>query len=476
MLHTPRCQISKTRSTDTIRHTYRFLPYTINFKDLPSTSQRPQLPPRLASKADSTVDVPEQKATLFPVPTPPQTPASATSLKEFFPLTPSNAAIHFLKPNDPRPLVRSDAHVPDWGASAFLFNQPRSRAGPPPPDTILEYTKAQGKLAQDNLNIVRRARRSTKSTPRSSRDPSYDGSRWSSNWTVEPAVQGNGGLTNAVRAAVDAGTIDDVFWMGTLGFPTDSLSESKKDEMYEKLETEFDAVPVFVSDSDLDGHYSHYCKTILWPVFNYQIPDHPKSKAYEDHSWIFYVNLNKAFADKIIASYKRGDTIWIHDYHLLLVPGMVREKLPDAQIGFFLHTAFPSSEVFRCLATRKELLNGMLGANLVAFQIREYAHHFMQTCSRLLNVEALEDGVQLENTFVNVTWLPIGIYPDGLSSGREDEDVAHWVKVMQERYQGKKLIVARDKLDNIRGVRQKLLAFELFLNKYPEWKEKVSTD
>jgi trehalose 6-phosphate synthase/phosphatase len=140
---------------------------------------------------------------------------------------------------------------------------------------------------------------------------------------------------------------------------------------------------VFVSDIDLDGHYAHYCKTMLWPVFNYQIPDHPKSKAYEDHSWIFYVNLNQAFADKVIKSYKRGDIIWVHDYHLLLVPAMIRKKLPDAQIGFFLHTAFPSSEVFRCLATRKELLEGMLGANLVAFQT-----HVSQ-CARLARLAFL---------------------------------------------------------------------------------------
>jgi trehalose-6-phosphate synthase len=157
-----------------------------------------------------------------------------------------------------------------------------------------------------------------------------------------------------------------------------------------------------------------------------------------------------------------------------LVPAMIRKKLPDAQIGFFLHTAFPSSEVFRCLAVRKELLEGMLGANLVAFQTREYAHHFLQTCSRLLIVEATEDGVQLDYHFVNVMPLPIGIDPKALSVAREEQEVLSWIKVMQERYHGKRLIVARDKLDHVRGVRQKLLAFELFLNKYPEYRDKVS--
>ena len=448
----------------------RFLPYTVDFHDLPTPARRPSPPPRLTitGRRDSITDLQEGKASLFPVPTPPRTPSATVDHEEFFSQLQPSAATHFPKPHDPRSLVRSDSHVPEWGGVLF-FNQPRSRADPAPPDTILEYAKAQerAKAAKN-----RRTQRSPKG--RQSRDHSGDDRPWGSEWTVEPAIQGNGGLANAVRAAVDAGTMGDIFWVGLIGFPTDSLDGTTKDEIHEKLESEYDALTVYVSDSDLDGHYVHYCKTILWPVFHYQIPDHPKSKAYEDHSWVYYVHLNQAFADKIVKSYKRGDIIWIHDYHLLLVPAMIRKKLPDAQIGFFLHTAFPSSEVFRCLAVRKELLEGMLGANLVAFQTREYAHHFLQTCSRLLIVEATEDGVQLDHHFVNVMSLPIGIDPKALSVAREEQEVLSWIKVMQERYRGKRLIVARDKLDHVRGVRQKLLAFELFLNKYPEYKDRVS--
>lgn len=176
----------------------------------------------------------------------------------------------------------------------------------------------------------------------------------------------------------------------------------------------------------------------------------------------------------MVKSYKRGDVIWIHDYHLFLVPGMIRQKLPNAKIGFFLHAAFPSSEVFRCLVVRNELLNGLLGSNLIAFQTEEYCRHFLQTCSRLLCVEATNKGVQLEDRFVNVINLAIGIDPKALSAARKDPGVTEWIKAIQERYQGKQLIVARDKLDHVRGVRQKILAYELFLNKYPEWRENVS--
>ncbi|KAK7184800.1 hypothetical protein DPSP01_002231 [Paraphaeosphaeria sporulosa] len=398
----------------------------------------------------------------------PKTPAAMLAQEDYFTPTQPSATAHFLRPNDTKTLVRSDAHVPEWGAGGMFFNQPRSRAGRPA-DTVLEYQKNEERLKHQREASRERARSLYKSNSGNRKtDP-----RWEQTYRIVPAIQGNGGLTNAVRAADAAGTTQDVLHVGLVGFPTDEIDDDKQQEIYEKLEEDHDALAVFVSNKDYDGHYAHYCKTILWPVFHYVIPDHPKSKAFLDHSWKFYRNVNQAFADKIVKNYKRGDTIWVHDYHLCLVPAMIREKLPDAKIGFFLHTAFPSSEVFRCLAARTQLLEGMLGANLVAFQTPEYAHHFLQTCSRILAVEAIEDGVQLETRFVNVYASPIGVDPHKLAEGRKEKEVQDWINTLTERYQGKHVIVARDKLDSIRGVRQKLLSFEVFLKKNPEWRDKV---
>jgi trehalose 6-phosphate synthase/phosphatase len=152
---------------------------------------------------------------------------------------------------------------------------------------------------------------------------------------------------------------------------------------------------------------------------------------------------------------------------------MVREKLPDAKIGFFLHSAFPSAEVFRCLAKRKELLEGMLGADLIGFQCKEYTEHFLSTCAQILLVETLSEGVQLEHHFVNVVSQPIGINPHLLEQCRRQDEVKFWIDELSEKFKNKKIIFARDKLDNVHGVRQKLLAFETFLQTYPEMKEKV---
>ncbi|EXJ79133.1 trehalose 6-phosphate synthase [Capronia epimyces CBS 606.96] len=479
-----------------------FLPYTINF-DVPSNSppERPD-PQRtqstLAQKILSQPAVVDTQTVSLFTPTPGivagitqspgsliQTPGATTDHEKIFlphverpislTLPRTNQKSRPAVQRDPRAISRHDLHSPGWGKT-FGWNQPPSRAKSPPPSSILRHAAAEAKDKLDkaavavvsNLQSKRgRQHRRTRTFSHEQRFSEY-------NYTVEKALLGNGGLFNAIDAAAEAGTLEEKTWVGTLGCPADALDDPLKENIAEKLENDYDSLAVYVSDSDLNGHYEHYCKTILWPVFHYQIPDHPKSKAYEDHSWVFYVKVNEAFADRIAKNYKKGDVIWIHDYHLLLVPGLLRQRLPEAEIGFFLHTAFPSSEIFRCLAVRTELLDGILGANMIGFQTDEYCHHFLQTCSRLLNVEATRHGVILEDgRFVHVNTCPVGIDPKSLDQQRRLPEVSEWVQIITDKYRGKRIIVARDKLDNIRGVRQKILSYELFLNKYPEYKDKV---
>ncbi|KAF2435176.1 alpha,alpha-trehalose phosphate synthase subunit [Tothia fuscella] len=436
-----------------------FLPYTIDFYDLPSRSE-PSASKTWseAKRVDTSRTLLNNPPSLFPRALTPPTKLDGGQF--FAQAAPTPAASSCNAPN-PGALVRSESLPLEW-CSGQSFHQPESRARELPIPQLVGHYPIEVEEG-DPVHVPKRRPRGLSTAARTA----------SLEWTVEPTEQGNGGLTNAVRAAIRAGTLDENIWIGTVGFPTDALDDHTKEEISGKLESEHDSIMVEVSDSDLDGHYNHYCKTILWPIIHYQIPDHPKSKAYLDHSWIFYVKVNEAFADKIVKRYKRGDIIWIHDYHLLLVPAMIRKQIPDAQVGLFFHSAFPSSEVFRCLSVRNQLLEGMLGANLIAFQTAEYQEHFVATCSRLLAVEATPDGIQLDDRLVSVASHPIGIDPKALDLAREDPSVKHWIKVCQERYNGKRLIIARDKLDHIRGVRQKLLAFELFLTKYPEWREHV---
>ncbi|KKY28100.1 putativetrehalose phosphate synthase subunit [Phaeomoniella chlamydospora] len=446
-----------------------FLPYTVNFakkeKQSKQTSRRSSRP--------STEDVTGPPSLLDGFQSgkalPALTPGATVDHERIFLQGKQRGVVDgYPFPKDPYAIAPNEPHSPAWGKAVDL-NHPASRAKSPPPSSILRHEKSRAQTA----SMLWKAQHKYKVQEDGDEADIQDDAYSEETWTIEPNPLGNGGLRNATRAACNEGIIGDKILVGTLGMPTDALDDTLKGSIAEKLEDDYESLTVFTSDSDFSGHYSHYCKTILWPTFHYQVPDNPRSKAYEDHSWVYYVKINQAFADIIAKNYKRGDVIWIHDYHLLLVPGMLRKVLPDAQIGFFLHIAFPSSEVFRCLAVRKELLEGILGANLIGFNSGEYVHHFLQTCSRILNVEATPHGIQLEDRFVNVGYYPIGIDPESLDERRSRPDVSEWIKLIQEKYHDKLLLVARDKLDNTRGVRQKLLAYELFLNKYPEWRDKV---
>ncbi|OGE56255.1 hypothetical protein PENARI_c003G06306 [Penicillium arizonense] len=292
-------------------------------------------------------------------------------------------------------------------------------------------------------------------------------------WSVITAKKGNDGLVDAIRSAAHVGYLNDTMWVGTLGIQTDSIEYCDRTAIERKLKDEYESLAVFVCDRDFDGHYTHFCKTILWPIFHYQVPDSPKNKAYQDCSWAYYVSVNQAFTECIARNWKRGDSIWVQDYHLMLVPAMLRKLLPDAHIGFFLHSAFPSSEVFRCLAMRKELLEGMLGADLIGFQVTEYSGHFLRACGRVLSVEATDAGIQLEDRFIKVGTFPIGIDPTSWDRRRESADIRHWMDNISTAHRGKRLIVSCDKIDAVGGIRQKLLSYEHFLNIYPEWANQV---
>ena len=183
--------------------------------------------------------------------------------------------------------------------------------------------------------------------------------------------------------------------------------------------------------------------------------------------------MNQKFADVIVENHRPGDLVWVHDYHLILVPQLVRKRIPDATIGFFLHIPFPSSEIFRCLHVRNELLDGMLGANVVGFQTYSFSRHFLHTCSRLKGVDTTPSSVQLDSQVVYVGIFPIGINVTSLLAKRQAKEVGELVDVMKRRYGDKKILIGREKLDNIKGVPNKLLAFEMFLAMYPEWVGKV---
>ncbi|KAH1433435.1 hypothetical protein LV164_002097 [Aspergillus fumigatus] len=394
------------------------------------------------------------------------TPGATTDDEKIFKPYVSRSAGEIPQADDPNGPGLSEPRTISWGQSR-KFNQPQSTAQVHPEPSIL---RASG--AGDDLNG--QFCDSVLETPDSEEDHGSPRALLSvDDWVVKAAEQGNGGLRNAVYAAAEAGILTNKMWVGTLGMPTDLLKDATRASISETLEDEYESLTVFVRDSEFDGHYTHFCRSVLWPAFHYQMQESPRHTEYDDYSWRQYVKVNEAFANTIAARWRPGDSIWIHDYHLLLLPQMLRQRLPQAEIGFFMHAAFPSSEVFRCLNSRDALLNGLLGSDFVGFQTEEYCHHFLQTCSRLLSLEVTVGGVQLKDRFVRVKSIPMGIDANALDHLRQTNEVKDWIANISSRYSGKHLIVARDRLDVPGGIKQKLLAYELFLKKYPKWRENV---
>lgn len=242
-------------------------------------------------------------------------------------------------------------------------------------------------------------------------------------------------------------------------------------------------VPVWLPDElDEDGNvaafrdqakWRKYAEHELYTLFHYKQNEPTDGRAIKTW-WADYYRLNKAFADKILEEYHVGDVIIVHDYHLLLLPGLLRQRVPSIYVGFFLHVPFPSSEFYRCLTRRKDILEGVLGANMIGFQAYSYSRHFSSCCTRILGFDSSANGVDAYGAHVAVEVFPIGINASATHlMAFEDPAVDEKIKGIQELYAGKKIIVGRDRLDSVRGVAQKLQAYEIFLERHPEWHDNV---
>ncbi|KAJ7342536.1 trehalose-6-phosphate phosphatase [Mycena albidolilacea] len=246
--------------------------------------------------------------------------------------------------------------------------------------------------------------------------------------------------------------------------------QPKESDPDDDRKTEY--VPVWLEDGVAHGHYEGYCKTTLWPLFHYLLWQDVASSATDvsqDTHYASYAAANSAFADAVAREYREGDLVWIHDYHLLLVPKLLRAQVPDAVIGLFVHTPFPSSEVFRCLPRRKEILDGMVGADLVCFQTYSYSRHFTSTCIRVCGYETTPRGIDAEGHVTAVTHCPVGVDAERVARDILRPGIAPKLAALRALYEGKKIVVGRDKLDVVKGVLQKLQAFQKLLQTYPQW-------
>ncbi|CAN1167286.1 Alpha,alpha-trehalose-phosphate synthase [UDP-forming] 1 [Linum perenne] len=235
-------------------------------------------------------------------------------------------------------------------------------------------------------------------------------------------------------------------------------------------------IPVFLDEDTVHQYYNGYCNNVLWPLFHYLgLPQEDRLSTTRSFQSQFdaYKRANHMFADVVNEHYEEGDVVWCHDYHLMFLPKCLKQHNSKMKVGWFLHTPFPSSEIHRMLPSRSELLRSVLAADLVGFHTYDYARHFVSACTRILGLEGTPEGVEDQGRLTRVAAFPIGIDSDRFIRALELPKVKESMRDLKQRFAGRKLMLGVDRLDMIKGIPQKILAFEAFLEENPQWREKV---
>ncbi len=266
-------------------------------------------------------------------------------------------------------------------------------------------------------------------------------------------------------------------WIGLTDFENHEFTPKDISRLEASLKP-FLCVPVFPRARDRNLHLHGFSRNTLWPLFHY----FTENVTYSEVSWKAYLKINRLYAEKILEIIKEGDILWIHDYHLLLLPQMIREQRPDISIGLFSHVPFPSFEIFRLLPWRQEIVEGMLGADLIGFQTYDYVRHFMSSVRRLMGVDSVFNRISIGERTLKVDVFPKGINYERFrnkaleihSNHPRPSVIQEEMKLFRESGNLEKLIISIDKLDYTKGIPQRIRAFERFLQTYPEYQGRVS--
>ena len=274
----------------------------------------------------------------------------------------------------------------------------------------------------------------------------------------------SGGLATGLSGYHDRG---ESVWIGWPG-ETWRLSPAQLATLRKRLAA-LRAVPVELTAAEIQRYYDGFSNGVLWPLLHYQLDKLPLTS----EGWETYQRVNRRFADAVVDQYRPGDLIWIHDYQLALVPGMVREKLPDAAIGFFLHVPFPSAEVFKLLPWRRQMLEGILGSSLIGFHTVSYVLHFLTSAANVLGCETRQGRVKFAGRSIRVGTFPMGIDAATYDALGGSPKVVAEAERLRNSAEGAALIVSIDRLDYTKGIPRRLLAFERLLEKYPKLRGRV---
>ncbi|MCC8165522.1 MAG: bifunctional alpha,alpha-trehalose-phosphate synthase (UDP-forming)/trehalose-phosphatase [Planctomycetes bacterium] len=256
-------------------------------------------------------------------------------------------------------------------------------------------------------------------------------------------------------------------WIGWCGVHVDDPAE--RAEIDRRLGDQL-LHPVYLSEEQIADYYEGYSNSTIWPLCHYFYSNIVFNDDYRRAYW----EVNELFCNEAMKIVEPGDLVWIQDYQLMLLPGMIRERIPDVGIGYFHHIPFPSYELFRCLPERAAILRGLLGADLVGFHTHDYMRHFISAVYRVLNLECRVDEVQLEDRISETEAFPMGInyplYHDAITT----PEVAAHAEMMRGIAGESKVILSVDRLDYSKGILTRLGSYDAFLESHPEYRGKVT--
>ena len=272
-----------------------------------------------------------------------------------------------------------------------------------------------------------------------------------------------GGLATGLGSVYKKG---DNIW---IGWPGIEVPLERQAEVTKQL-AELNLIPVFLSAEEINLYYEGFSNEVLWPVFHYMVTYANFDQTY----WDFYKSVNQKFKDVVVAHIEEGDTIWVHDYQLLLLPCMIRKAQPHVTIGFFQHIPFPSYEIFRLIPWREELISGMFGADLLGFHTFDDVRHFLSAASRLSSAKISDNVITHKDRQIVVESFPMGIDAKKFEEMITDPVVEEYRESFKESTQDHKVVVTIDRLDYSKGILQRLQAYELLLQMHPEYVDRLS--
>lgn len=278
------------------------------------------------------------------------------------------------------------------------------------------------------------------------------------------------GLWSYLESKAKAGGGAEPLNFTWMGWPGASIPPAQEAAV-QAYGAQFNCAPVFLPEESMDRFYLGFCNKTIWPLFHY----FPTLTTYEEEHWQEYRRVNQAFADAVVNVLQPDDLLWIHDYHLMLLPKLVRERFPEMPIGFFLHVPFPSWEVFRMLPRvwREEIIEGLLGASLIGFHTHDYVQYFLTSVLRTAGYEHHLGSLTLRDRVVEVETFPMGVEFDRFMAMAASKETELRANELREKCAGQKVIFSVDRLDYTKGLINRLRGYELFLKNNPQWHGKV---